>query len=273
MHDIQAQVQVLLAVSLPRAAYANSAASPCLAMLKRPLLLFEDVRAAAASATAARRERLRWASLFSCDRDDFANHTLWFLGNSVSRIHFFAALAMLSGEGEPKQIEEQVRMCGKGGEWRGRRPGQGVSCLGPCACSATVPGGGRLAFVWQQRTFDKMLGPALLGELALSGLRVQAGDLVFFNAGLDNVVDCAKKAFTKKTKAIRLGQLVGDNLTRHAATQKVKWNESLQEDAPRLARALAAAQHMGRRVFWRSSSPVCFEPDHKTNWGMCVNRI
>ena len=284
------------------------------------------------------------------------NRTLWFVGNSVSRIHFFAALAMLSGEREQKSISDQIDLCGRGGEWRGRRPGQGVSCLGPCSCSATVPGGGRLAFVWQQRTFDRVIGPALLGRVG--SIPIRAGDVVFLNAGLDNVVDMAKRSYTKKAGSCArlfpasraaaplgvgnksrtsMGAGSGDsggggdggggdggggaggggagggdgggdggggdgggvargvsvshrNRTSDAragtsprraegaarfCTQEVRrrWNASVETDAEGLARAVSAARSAGRRVIWRTSSPVCFEPDFLTNWGLRTREV
>ena len=240
-------------------------------MLKKPVQLFDSL---VAQQSGNNRHRELWASLFPvADAHASKNATIWFMGNSVSRIHFFAALAMLSGEGEQKSLSDQIQMCGRGGEWKGRRPGQGVSCLGPCACSATLPGGGRLAFVWQQRTFDKVIGPALRGEIGLDGNTIKAFDIVFVNVGLDNVVDTAKKSYTKKNVAIRMGQLTGENLTRHAASVKQLWNESVQADSVRLAEALSLAQQAGRRVVWRTSSPVCFQPEYVTNWGMATRTV
>lgn len=176
-------------------------------MLKKPEQLFNSllqVRPASSDAGAAHPS---FADVVACNASalSLSQHprlqehvnatTIWFVGNSVSRIHFFAALASLSGDGEQKSLAEQINMCGRGGEWRGRRPGQGTSCLGPCSCSAVLPGGGRLSFVWQQRTFDKVIGPALLGEVA--SIPIRAGDVVFINAGLDNVVDSNARVQTQ----------------------------------------------------------------------------
>ena len=62
------------------------------------------------------------------------NRTIWFLGNSVSRIHYFAALALLNGDAAAS-IDEQVTLCGRGGAWGGRRPGQGSA-----ACAQAIAG-------------------------------------------------------------------------------------------------------------------------------------
>ena len=105
-----------------------------------------------------------------------------------------------------RPIEEQQALCGKGGEWRGRRPGQGLSGLGPCSCSADVPGGGRLGFVWQQQVFDPVLGSVLAG--AYPKIQTRPGDLLVLNAGLDPILDLFKRGFGKKKSRGADGTLV-----------------------------------------------------------------
>lgn len=194
-----------------------------------------------------------------------ANRTLWFFGNSVSRIHYFALLALLSG-GTAKSIEEQVAMCGRGGEWHGRRPGQGVSCLGPCSCFANVPGG-RLAFVWQQRlyhTADELItGLNGMRHHANATINIRRGDLILVNAGLDDVTQLAKRASGKKRTLGPDGKRLPANFTYFHA----RWLANLNSAAPRLAEAMTVAWRRGRPVFWRSSTPVCHTPNHN-QWGL-----
>ena len=191
------------------------------------------------------------------------NRTLWFFGNSVTRIHFFAAHALLStqelsrGAVSNVSILDQITHCGKGGEWKGRRPGQGMSCVGPCSCSLEVPGraGWRLQFVWQQNTFDETLAKVLVGEYPR--LPVAAGDMVIMSTGLDGVIETLKRAYThKKTTGIDAnGQPC--RFRGNFSDFEARWRHTTQAAAPRLARAMLAAWRAGRRVFWRSSTPSC----------------
>ena len=183
--------------------------------------------------------------------------TLWLLGNSVARIHYFAALSLLNGVAA-KGIEEQIAMCGKGGEWRGRRPGQGQSCLGPCSCSESVAGGGRLVFMWQQRLYhhsDELMialnstaGTSKSTSKLRSALQIADGDAVLFNTGLDDVQSLAKRA-TGKRRAAAL-------LNRSFADWKSGWRRSLEDSAPQVAAKMQAAWQRGRPTFWRTSTPV-----------------
>ena len=68
-----------------------------------------------------------------------SNRTLWFMGNSVSRGHFYAVRAML-GLGLVDRQEQKLE-CGAGGPWKGRRQVGGVplNCNGACACYSYVP--------------------------------------------------------------------------------------------------------------------------------------
>ena len=47
----------------------------------------------------------------------------------------------------------------------------------------------------------------------------------------------------------------------------------MREDARGLAAAAEEAQRRGRRVFWRTSSPICFDPSYVTNWGMRTSEV
>ena len=58
-----------------------------------------------------------------------------------------------------------------------------------------------------------------------------------------------------------------------AADMRRRWNQSVHADAADLAAVVAAAQRKGRRVFWRTSSPICFEPSFVTNWGMATHEL
>ena len=205
----------------------------------------------------------------SCVR---TNGTLWLFGNSVTRVHFFAALALLNG-GRLKGIEEQKVLCGRGGESHGRRPGQGVSCLGPCSCSVQLSHGGFLTFVWHQRMHhpeDELVraltrddhedsAPSSRNDTSLRTLRIRAGDAVLINVGLDDIVQLSKKSFGKKRTTVKGNLSYFSALWRHG---------SLGIGAPRLAAAMAAARQRGRAVFWRSSTPICHPNSFITGWGL-----
>jgi hypothetical protein len=128
-----------------------------------------------------------------------ACRNIWYVGNSVSRIHYFATLALLRGDGVMTSIDEQIAQCGRGGEWRGARPGQGTSCLGPCSCASNVSVNDEghpynvhtVGFVWQQRLFDDALPSLLAGSF--TQVPIRPGDLVVLNAGLDDLVHTAKR--------------------------------------------------------------------------------
>ena len=194
------------------------------------------------------------------------NRTLWFFGNSVSRIQFFAVHAILTSQGRQSNgvasnvsLLEQVENCGRGGEWHGKRPGQGTTCHGPCSCSLDVPGHPslqRLQFVWQQKTFDNTLAQALIGNY--SNLPVRAHDIVIINTGLDVALDVLRRSFThKKTWGVnsigRLCEFKG-NYTYFEG----RWRRDLHANARRLAHAMLSAWRVERRVFWRTSTPACY---------------
>lgn len=219
--------------------------------------------------------------------------TLWMVGNSVMRMHFFAALALLNGD-TFVGIDEQIKQCGRGGESRGRRPGQGLSCLGPCRCSADIDGGrGRVVFVWQQRLFhmgDEFVlalnragtggsstslrrgAPGTRGENAtpamkrLAGLQIQPGDAVIANMGLDDIVTLAKYSFGKRRPKPTDRHADGSAWT--LTDYLERWRQSVADGAPALATSMAAAWQSGRAAFWRSSTPVCHAPGYRTHWGM-----
>ena len=199
--------------------------------------------------------------------------TLWFFGNSVARVHYFAALALLNGE-DSKGIDEQIALCGKGGEWRGRRPGQGLSCLGPCMCSSDIAGGrGRLVFVWQQRMYHPTdeLARALSSSASDIGnrrngtaIRIEAGDAVIVNIGLDDIVSLAKYASGKR----RAKERHRDGSAWTLVDYLQKWQAELANNAPGLASGMAAAWRQRRAAFWRTSTPVCHAPAYRTHWGL-----
>ena len=183
--------------------------------------------------------------------------TLWLIGNSVSRIHFFAALAMLSGSTSSNvTVLDQITQCGRGGEWKGRRPGQGVSCLGPCSCSDQVPGlNMSVVFVWQQQVWDRTLHSSLLGAQFSAGQSpIAPGDVVLLNGGMDAVSILFKRAFAGKKFFGSDGRTVKGNYTFFAS----KWRQTLASESEQLATSIAAAWHTGRRVFWRTTTPDCY---------------
>ena len=147
--------------------------------------------------------------------------TLWFLGNSVSRIHAFAAAAMLSN-GRAIGREEQKILCGAGGSFGGSRPGQG-KCYGACGCMVpnTQP---KIGFIWQQRYFDEQLRNILLGKD--EHYTIREGDTVILNMGLDDI---------------------GPN----------RWRESILNEAPNLVQTIEDASAAGRRVLFRYTTLLC----------------
>ena len=191
--------------------------------------------------------------------------TLWFIGNSVSRIHFFAALAILNTQEGYTQvgIPEQITQCGRGGEWKGRRPGQGLSCLGPCSCSDNVPKSNMsLVFVWQQQNWDPALNTILTGgRFSPNQSPVQAGDVVLLSTGLDPIYDLFKRSLTKKKSRGADGHLIQGNYTYFAE----RWRDTLRLHAEQLATSVAASWRSGRRVFWRTSTPDCFPTNATRN--------
>lgn len=114
------------------------------------------------------------------------NRTVWFFGNSVQRGYFFAAQALLGGVADTS-VEEQKRRCGRGGIYLAEREEQG-SCFGLCTCADRVAPGLDLSFVWQQRVFDGRVRDALLGKSADRSTNVARGDIVFLNAGMDDIL-------------------------------------------------------------------------------------
>lgn len=188
--------------------------------------------------------------------------TLWFLGNSVSRIHLFAALALLSKQqASTVSVDDQITQCGRGGEWKGRRPGQGLSCLGPCSCSDVAPGSNvKVVFVWQQRAWDETLDSALSGgRFSPKTAPIAQGDIVLMSSGLDSVYSVFKKTLTAK-KAFGLdGRAIRGNYSFFAE----QWRTALAKDAERLAASVATAWRGGRRVFWRSNTLDCY-PTNRT---------
>lgn len=189
----------------------------------------------------------------SNESEDFS--TIWFFGNSVSRIHSFATQSMLNfadGRASNTTILEQVAQCGKGGDWKGRRPGQGLTCNGPCTCTLQVPSRAlRITFVWQLNTFDDTLAKALTGRD--SRLRILPGDIVFLSSGLELILDVVKRSFTSKKSRGADGQLIHGNFSYFTA----QWRSRLETDARSLAATVESAWHSGRRVFWRTSTPDC----------------
>ena len=153
------------------------------------------------------------------------NETLWFLGNSVSRIHAFAAAAMLSkGNVTIVSRQDQKILCGAGGSFGGSRPGQG-KCYGTCGCMVpnTQP---KIGFIWQQRYFDMQLRNILLGKD--EHYIIREGDTVILNMGLDDIN-------------------IGPN----------RWRESIVTEAPNLVQTIEDASASGRRVVFRYTTLLC----------------
>lgn len=199
-----------------------------------------------------------------CSRSS-PNRTIWFVGNSVMRVHFFATAALLGGAGISNvSKDEQIAQCGKGGVWGGRRPGQGHSCQGPCTCSVATPRG-RVAFVWQQKVFDATL-PATLGG-AHASTSIAPGDFVFLNAGLDDAVNALKLAFSKKGRLVRGPRGEPGYYTGNWTYFRQRWRDELAVAATSMARTLADARRRGVRAFWRSSTPLCQPPANRVTWG------
>jgi hypothetical protein len=192
------------------------------------------------------------------------NRSLWFVGNSVSRHHYFAAGALLKGR-DPTGVEfvanrsQQIKLCGRGGTFKGHRPGQGL-CYGPCSCSLLVPrpAGGfvRLVFIWQQRTYDRWLSDIFVNQAErnkyapLEGSPAR-GDIVFANVGLDGIADALKRGLTKK----RLSAADGPrNVTRFLE----RWATALPSQSTSVAAAMAKAHlDVGVRPVFRGTSPIC----------------
>jgi hypothetical protein len=204
------------------------------------------------------------------------NRTLWFVGNSVSRHHYFAAGALLKGR-DPSSVgfvanrSQQIKWCGRGGSYSGHRPGQGL-CYGPCSCSLLLPrsAGGfvRLVFIWQQRTHDRWLNDIFVNHAErkkyapLEGSPAR-GDIVFANVGLDGIADALKRGLTKK----RLSAADGPrNVTRFLE----RWAEGLPLQSTSVATAMASAHSdAGIRPVFRSTSPICGSGKHGPpgQWG------
>ena len=91
----------------------------------------------------------------------------------------------------------------------------------------------------------------------------------------------AKKSFTRKAgSCVRASGAsiqnasAGDAYRQSCvADMRRRWNQSAHTDAADLAAAVAAARRKGRRVYWRTSSPICFEPTFVTNWGMATHEL
>ena len=113
------------------------------------------------------------------------NQTLWFLGNSVSRIHAFVA-GMILSDGEVPGIsrEKQKQICGRGGKYGGTRESQG-NCNGVCGCIISKKSQPKVGFIWQQRISDAQLRKVLLGSDET--YKVQQGDIIVLNVGLDDI--------------------------------------------------------------------------------------
>ena len=168
--------------------------------------------------------------------------TVWFLGNSVSRGHYYSALSLFDGKIVDK--DTQKNECGAGGLAGGRRPGQG-DCYGTCHCTFSPKPSLRFAFVWQQRIIDEELCKMIVGEDSF-GLAVKPQDTVFLNAGVDDI-------------AI---DVVG-----------TEWNRTLIEDASKLAGVMRKAQDFGANVYFRATTMLCpLEHLHEV-WGQSVDSI
>lgn len=184
--------------------------------------------------------------------------TLWLIGNSVSRIHFFAALALLNdGHSSNVTIPEQITQCGKGGDWKGRRPGQGTSCLGPCSCSDKVPGlDMKVVFVWQQQVWDRTLHSSLTGgQFSPNQSPIRPGDVVLLNSGMEAVSVVFKRAYGGKKYIGADGRVI--NIKGNYSFFAAIWRQALARESEQLAESVAAAWRGGRRVFWRTSTPDC----------------
>ena len=195
--------------------------------------------------------------------------TLWLFGNSVARIHFFALVALLNGH-TYKGIALQIEQCGRGGAWKGRRPGQGISCLGPCHCSEAIIGGGRIVFVWQQRLHHETddLIRALDGKAKTGdAIRFLPGDVVIVNTGLDDVATMGK--YISGKRRTRSQAPFNQSSESSLAYWRQRWASSLELNAPALAAAMARCRdRFGVATFWRTSTPVCHGESYTTHWGL-----
>ena len=231
-----------------------------------------------AGASTARTELQQ--AINSCESGNHSsgrNRSVWFIGNSVTRHHFFAAIALLKSR-DPSAVDfvedrkQQIQVCGRGGQWKGHRPGQGL-CYGPCSCSQTLPWMDglsfvRLVFVWQQKNFDGYLSDLLVDaaarrKYALLEGSPGPGDLVLVNVGLDGVADTLKRGLTNKRLSRAEVREGPRNLTRFLK----RWRDQLPSQAANLAAAMQNAQRAKMRVIFRATSAICPTAKEPDQWG------
>lgn len=144
------------------------------------------------------------ASETATARRCFANRTVWFLGNSVSREWFYVFHSMLrdgrkhrASRLSPDEVQRQKQQCGQGGAYGGRRPDTGGTvqapgtsrdCWGVCACSVELNGGSEVNFGWIYHWASARVGELLSGNG--SAARQKRPDVVVYNVGLPRMV-CA----------------------------------------------------------------------------------
>ena len=145
--------------------------------------------------------------------------TIWFLGNSVLRGHYYYALRLFDWNIVNKDAQKEE--CGVGGIAGGRRPGQGA-CYGICHCTVYPKPSIRFVFVWQQRIIDEEICKMIVGEESF-GMVVELQDTLFLNAGADDIAV----------------NIVG-----------IEWNHTLIEDTSKLAGVMRKAQYHGANVYF-----------------------
>ena len=174
------------------------------------------------------------------------NRTVWFFGNSVVRMWYFALQSLLTGGTIPTR-KQQMRMCGRGGKRKGTRPGH-PPCPGPCSCAASHKNV-RLAMVWYQELEDADVREVLLGRKAVTpvedpehaapvagtrGAWVGANDVVFMQTGFDDVVSGGS------------------------------WENRVRAGAPQAAGAAHQMRQNGVQVLWVLVTHVCGNGWHLT---------
>ena len=182
----------------------------------------------------------------------FANKTVWFLGNSVSREMFFLTHKLLNGhQHHATQLSDEASwrqklMCGRGGQHGGMRPDTGGTvsdmgttqdCWGACACSVPQHHGGALNFGWIYHWANEKIESLLMGNAT-----GRVPDVVVYNVGLPRMVcpSCLRDTQSLEQGATGLAAMVSRVLAAHPTmafywrtTTRVCYNQSGYDDANR----------------------------------------
>ena len=218
---------------------------------------------------------------YVADINDGRNQTIWFLGNSISRGHAFAANYVLNSNNSKTTNTKsdginsksktylpsgplQQEMCGKGGRFQGQRPGQG-KCYGACGCFL-----GELA----EGEDDNVVGTVVRGNDIPNDDEM---NVTTKNSTIPRTQNSSRRRIgflwqqqvdgqklrdlllgSDPDYTIREGDLVFINVGLQTVVDyDTNVTQAMARESPRFVSALQDAVDAGRHVIFRYSTPIC----------------